>query len=70
MSSVPQPCVTQVQSQNEGQVTKVSEDEGHMVTMTILEHQQLLDRLRIAEERARVGEENLQRAFEDLQNIR
>lgn len=67
MSSVP------IQNTEHGQGKDQSTPSGgdsQIVTLTTVEHERLLERLRLAEERACLSEDNLQRALKDLENVR
>lgn len=65
MSSVP------IQNTEHGQGEDQSTpSDSQIVTLTTVEHERLLERLRLAEERACLSEDNLQRALKDLENVR
>lgn len=68
MTEIPLQTIEVSQDQSEGQTS--NEGEGHLVTMTAAEHGALLERIRLAEEKANLTEENLQRAMEDMESIR
>jgi len=66
MSSVAVLAVSQINPEGQRDITS----EGVQGFITQEEHARLLERLKYAEERACLSEENLQRAMDDMHSIR